>query len=72
MFCHPTSPSPDLVVDDTAARPNIGFATLVASLSKDQLPSEIMVSDTIAMMVSVCQITLGNGRLGGVSVGQFA
>ncbi|ROV87586.1 hypothetical protein VMCG_10615 [Cytospora schulzeri] len=49
---------PDSVVHDTAAGPGIGAAALVASLPKDQLPKEILVSDNVAMMVSAASESL--------------
>lgn len=49
---------PDSVVHDTAAGPGIGAAALVASLPKDQLPKEILVSDNVTMMVSAARESL--------------
>ncbi|KAI0465525.1 S-adenosyl-L-methionine-dependent methyltransferase [Xylaria cf. heliscus] len=46
------------VVHDTAAGPGIGAAALVARLTNDQLPKEILVSDNVAMMVSAAQESL--------------
>ncbi|KAI2472345.1 S-adenosyl-L-methionine-dependent methyltransferase [Annulohypoxylon bovei var. microspora] len=53
---HPIGP--DSVVHDTAAGPGIGAAALVARLSKDQLPKEMLVSDNAAMMVSAASESL--------------
>ncbi|KAI1355900.1 S-adenosyl-L-methionine-dependent methyltransferase [Xylaria sp. FL0043] len=53
---HPIGP--DSVVHDTAAGPGIGAAALVARLSKDQLPKEVLVSDNVAMMVSAARESL--------------
>ena len=53
---HPIGP--DSVVHDTAAGPAIGAAALVASLRKDQLPKEILVSDNVEMMVSAARESL--------------
>ncbi|PSR83632.1 S-adenosyl-L-methionine-dependent methyltransferase [Coniella lustricola] len=53
---HPIGP--DSVVHDTAAGPGIGAAALVASLPKEQLPKEILVSDNVAMMVSAARESL--------------
>ncbi|KAK2608355.1 hypothetical protein N8I77_006973 [Diaporthe amygdali] len=53
---HPVGP--DSVVHDTAAGPGIGAAAIVASLPKDQLPKEILVSDNVAMMVSAARESL--------------
>lgn len=53
---HPIGP--DSVVHDTAAGPGIGAAALVASLPKDQLPKEILVSDNVAMMVLAARESL--------------
>ncbi|KUI68606.1 hypothetical protein VM1G_04703 [Cytospora mali] len=53
---HPIGP--DSVVHDTAAGPGIGAAALVASLPKDQLPKEVLVSDNVAMMVSAARESL--------------
>lgn len=53
---HPIGP--DSVVHDTAAGPGIGAAALVASLSKDQLPKEMLVSDNVAMMVYAARESL--------------
>jgi ubiquinone/menaquinone biosynthesis C-methylase UbiE len=53
---HPVGP--DSVVHDTAAGPGIGAAALVACLPKDQLPREMLVSDNVAMMVSVARESL--------------
>lgn len=49
---------PDSVVHDTAAGPGIGAAALVAALSKEQLPEEVLVSDNNAMMVAAAQDSL--------------
>lgn len=46
------------VVHDTAAGPGIGAAALVARLSKEQLPKELLVSDNVAMMVSAARESL--------------
>jgi ubiquinone/menaquinone biosynthesis C-methylase UbiE len=49
---------PDSVVHDTAAGPGIGAVALVARLPKDQLPKEVLVSDSVAMMVSAARESL--------------
>ncbi|KAI0175871.1 S-adenosyl-L-methionine-dependent methyltransferase [Hypoxylon sp. FL1284] len=49
---------PDSVVHDTAAGPGVGAAALVASLPKDRLPKEMLVSDSTAMMVSAARESL--------------
>jgi len=49
---------PDSVVHDTAAGPGIGAAAIVASLAKEQLPKEILVSDNVPMMVSAARDSL--------------
>lgn len=49
---------PDSVVHDTAAGPGIGAAALVATLPKQQLPKEVLVSDNNAMMVAAAQDSL--------------
>jgi ubiquinone/menaquinone biosynthesis C-methylase UbiE len=48
----------DSVVHDTAAGPGIGAAAIVASLPKDQLPKEMLVSDNVGMMVSAARESL--------------
>lgn len=48
----------DSIVHDTAAGPGIGAAALVAALPKEQLPKEVLVSDSNAMMVSAAKETL--------------
>lgn len=48
----------DSVVHDTAAGPGIGAAALVATLPKEQLPKEVLVSDNAAMMVSAAKESL--------------
>lgn len=53
---HPVGP--ESVVHDTAAGPGIGAAALVASLPKDQLPKDILVSDNNVMMVSAARDSL--------------
>ncbi|XXG99232.1 hypothetical protein Hte_005569 [Hypoxylon texense] len=53
---HPIGP--DSVVHDTAAGPGIGAAALVASLPKDQLPKELLVSDNTATMVTAARESL--------------
>ncbi|KAI1771415.1 S-adenosyl-L-methionine-dependent methyltransferase [Hypoxylon cercidicola] len=53
---HPIGP--DSVVHDTAAGPGIGAAALVASLPKDKLPKELLVSDNNGMMVSAARESL--------------
>lgn len=58
---HPVGP--DSIVHDTAARPGIGAAALVASLPKDQLPKEVLVSDNVAMMVSAARESLVSSPL---------
>lgn len=58
---HPIGP--DSVVHDTAAGPGIGAAALVASLPKDQLPKEMLVSDSVAMMVSAARESLAASPL---------
>lgn len=58
---HPVGP--DSVVHDTAAGPGIGAAALVASLPKDQLPKELLVSDNVAMMVSAARESLAGSPL---------
>ncbi|KAK4117105.1 S-adenosyl-L-methionine-dependent methyltransferase [Canariomyces notabilis] len=54
---------PDSVVHDTAAGPGIGAAALVASLPKDQLPKEMLVSDNVPMMVSAARESLAASPL---------
>lgn len=49
---------PDSVVHDTAAGPGIGAAAIVAALPNNQLPTEILVSDNVAMMVSAAKESL--------------
>ncbi|CAJ2503453.1 Uu.00g108470.m01.CDS01 [Anthostomella pinea] len=53
---HPIGP--DSVVHDTAAGPGVGGAALVACLPKDQLPKEMLVSDSVAMMVAAARESL--------------
>ncbi|KAI1186106.1 hypothetical protein F5B17DRAFT_405242 [Nemania serpens] len=58
---HPIGP--ESVVHDTAAGPGVGAAALVASLPKDQLPKELLVSDIVPMMVSGARDSLTNSPL---------
>ncbi|KAK7755653.1 hypothetical protein SLS62_002264 [Diatrype stigma] len=58
---HPVGP--DSVVHDTAAGPGIGAAALIASLPKDQLPKELLVSDNVATMVSTARESLSASPL---------
>ncbi|KAI4859013.1 S-adenosyl-L-methionine-dependent methyltransferase [Hypoxylon rubiginosum] len=54
---------PDSVVHDTAAGPGIGAAALVASLPKDRLPKEMLVSDNAAIMISAARESLAASPL---------
>lgn len=54
---------PDSIVHDTAAGPGIGAAALVATLSGDQLPNEVLVSDNNAMMVAAARDSLASSPL---------
>lgn len=54
---------PDSIVHDTAAGPGIGAAALVATLSCDQLPKEVLVSDNNAMMVAAARDSLASSPL---------
>lgn len=54
---------PESLVHDTAAGPGIGAAALVATLSKEQLPKEMLVSDSNAMMVAAAKDSLGSSPL---------
>lgn len=54
---------PDSVVHDTAAGPGIGAAALIASLPKDQLPKEMLVSDNVLTMVSAARQSLAASPL---------
>ncbi|GAW21258.1 hypothetical protein ANO14919_107760 [Xylariales sp. No.14919] len=58
---HPIGP--DSVIHDTAAGPAVGAAALVTSLSKDQLPKELLVSDIVPMMVSAARESLTSSPL---------
>ncbi|TEY25039.1 hypothetical protein BOTCAL_1336g00010 [Botryotinia calthae] len=61
ISAHPIGP--DSVVHDTAAGPGIGAAALVARLSEEQLPKELLVSDNVAMMVSAARESLVSSQL---------
>jgi ubiquinone/menaquinone biosynthesis C-methylase UbiE len=63
---HPIGP--DSVVHDTAAGPGIGAVALVACLSPEQLPKELLVSDNVAMMVSAARTSLVGSPLPRVEV----
>lgn len=54
---------PQSLVHDTAAGPGIGAAALVATLPKEQLPKEMLVSDSNAMMVAAAKDSLGSSPL---------
>lgn len=54
---------PDSLVHDTAAGPGIGALALVATLPKDQLPKDVLVSDHNAMMVAAAQDSLDSTSL---------
>jgi hypothetical protein len=49
---------PDSVVHDTAVGPGIGAAALVTLLPKNQLPKNLLVSDTVAMIISTARESL--------------
>ncbi|KAI0156142.1 hypothetical protein BJ166DRAFT_594339 [Pestalotiopsis sp. NC0098] len=53
----------DSVVHDTAAGPGVGAAAIVACLSREELPKEILVSDTVCDMVKAARASLTSSLL---------